>query len=146
MNKTHVFVSLCVVLVVSAVIAYVYIDPNGSEGSGENGENEGTSGKSGPLLNLQNIRFYGTTTKYVEIIIINPGTADAKVEEVYTGTSETNLAKQTSVTYSPSTQIVRADATAPLTIAITYDWTDGTRYYFKVTSETGQTLSFNKVA
>ena len=104
-----------------------------------------TTSQSGAVLNLENIRFYNiSTTKYVEVVIRNSGTADAKVEEVYAGTSSTSLTKQTTVTYTPSTQI--ASAGSSLNVTITYTWTTGTRYYFKVATEAGQTLPFNEVA
>jgi len=100
--------------------------------------------QSGAVLSLGNIRFYNvTTTKYIEIIIMNSGTSDAEIADVYVGTSSTALIKQTSgVTYDPSTQIVSPESS--LNITITYPWSTGTRYYFKVVTDAGQQLPFNE--
>jgi len=103
--------------------------------------------QSGAVLTVENIRFHNvSTTDYVEVIIRNSGTADAKVVEVYAGTSSTALTQQSSsnLQYTPDTQIARAGYS--LNITITYDWTDGTRYYFKVVTDAGQQLPFNEVA
>jgi len=100
--------------------------------------------QSGAVLSLGNLRFYNiTTTKYIEIVIMNSGTADAKIADVYVGTSSTALIKQTSasVTYDPTTQIVSPESS--LNITITYPWSTGTRYYFKVVTDAAQQLPFN---
>jgi len=101
-----------------------------------------TTSQSGAVLNVENIRFYSTNK--VEIFVRNSGTADAKVVDVYAGTSSTNMEKQGTVTYTPSTQLVVAGAS--LNVTVTYTWTDGTRYYFKLATEEGQTLPFSEEA
>lgn len=104
-----------------------------------------TTSQAGTVLSVENIRFHNiSTTDYVEVIIRNSGTADAKVVEVYAGTSSTTLAVQSSVSYDPSTQLVSAGSS--LNVTITYDWTEGTRYYFKMATEAGQTLPFSEEA
>ncbi len=104
-----------------------------------------TTSQAGAVLSVENIRFHTvSSTDYVEVIIRNSGTADAKVVEVYAGTSSTTLAVQSSVSYDPSTQLVSAGSS--LNITLTYDWTDGTRYYFKMATEAGQTLPFSEEA
>ena len=101
--------------------------------------------QSGAVLSLGNLRFYNTslTDRYIEIVIMNSGTADAKIADVYVGTSSTALIKQTSasVTYDPTTQIVSPESS--LNITITYPWSTGTRYYFKVVTDAAQQLPFN---
>lgn len=104
-----------------------------------------TTSQAGAVLSVENIRFHNiSSTDYVEVIIRNSGTADAKVVEVYAGTSSTTLAVQSSVSYDPSTQLVSAGSS--LNVTITYDWTEGTRYYFKMATEAGQTLPFSEEA
>ena len=104
-----------------------------------------TTSQAGAMLSVENIRFHNvSTTDYVEVIIRNSGTADAKIVEVYAGTSSTALVPQTSVSYTPSTAVVAAGSS--LNVTITYDWTDGTRYHFKMATEAGQTLPFSEVA
>ena len=101
--------------------------------------------QTGAVLSRENIRFYNvTTTKYVEVIIRNSGTADAKIVEVYAGTSAAALTQQTNVQYSPSTQI--ASVGSSLNVTITYNWSTGTTYYFKVVTDAGLQLPFNEKA
>lgn len=104
-----------------------------------------TTESAGAILKTDNIRFYTSgSTDYIEIIVRNSGTGDGEVDTVYAGTSSSNLVTQTSVAYSPSSQIVAAGST--LNVTLTYDWTDGTMYYFKITTEEGFELPFNKEA
>lgn len=98
--------------------------------------------QAGAVLTPENIRFPTNTT--IEVIIRNSGTADAKIATVYMGTTSTNLAPQTSVTYDPTTKIVSAGSS--INITITYTWTSGTTYYFKVVTDTGQQVPFNQKA
>lgn len=104
--------------------------------------------QSGAVLIRENIRFYNTsvTDRYVEVIIRNSGTADAKVVTVYAGTSSAALIKKSfnDVSYDPSTQI--AIAGESLNITITHGWVTGTRYYFKVVTDAGQQLPFDAKA
>jgi hypothetical protein len=104
-----------------------------------------TTNQAGAVLTVENVRFYtDSSTDYVEVILRNSGTADAKIVEVYAGTSSTDLATQSSVTYDPTTKIV-GDGSS-LSVTIQYDWTEGTRYYFKMATEAGQTLPFSELA
>ena len=126
---------LIVIAVAAVIVTYAWVMTFTSS----------TTSQSGAVLNVENLRFHNiTTTKYVEAIIRNSGTADAKIVEVYAGTSSTDLIKQTSVSYSPGTQISAAGSS--LNVTITYPWTTGTRYYFKVVTDAGQTLPFNEKA
>ena len=94
------------------------------------------------MLSRDNVRFYTvSSTDYVEVILRNSGTGDAKVESIYAGTSDSNLVLQSTVSYDPTSQIVVAGST--LNVTITYDWTDGTRYYFKMATEEGINVPYN---
>jgi len=127
---------LLIVIAVSAVIVtYAWVMTFTSS----------TTSQAGAVLTVENIRFHNvSTTDYVELVIRNSGTSDAKVVEVYAGASSTALATQSSVTYAPTTQIVSGGSS--LNVTIQYDWTDGTRYYFKLATDAGQTLPFSEVA
>ena len=97
------------------------------------------------VIAVENVRFYtDSSIDYVEVILRNSGTGDAIVETVYIGTSSTDLTTQSIVTYTPSTQIVSAGSS--LNVTIEYDWTEGTRYHFKIATESGLTLPFSEVA
>ncbi len=103
-----------------------------------------TTSQAGAVLTHENVRFYNvSTTDYIEVTLRNSGTSDAKVEAVYVGTSDSDLILQSSVSvsYSPTSQIIVAGSS--LTITITHDWTDGTRYYFKMVTEEGINYPFS---
>jgi flagellin-like protein len=99
--------------------------------------------QAGAILSVENIYFNSTGTETIAITIRNSGSADAKIADVYAGTSATAVVKQTLVTYDPTTQIVTANG-GSITMTITYDWTTGTKVYFKVATEAGQTIPFDK--
>ena len=104
-----------------------------------------TTNQAGALLTVENVRFYTDSyTDYVEVILRNSGTADAKIVEVYAGTSSTALATQSAITYDPTTKMVSESSS--LSVTIEYDWSEGTRYHFKMATEAGQTLPFSEVA
>jgi flagellin-like protein len=104
-----------------------------------------TTNQAGAFPEHENTRFYNvTTTDYIEVTLRNTGTSDSKVETVYIGTSKSNLVTQTSVTYSPTTQIITAGESLTMTIA--YDWTDGTTYYFKIATEEGLNVEYSMEA
>ena len=101
-----------------------------------------TTSQAGVVLVRENTRFYNvSTTDYIDVTLRNSGTGDGQIETVYVGTSDTNLVTQTSVTYDPTTQIVAAGES--ITMTITYDWTDGTTYYFKIATEEGFMVDFS---
>ena len=105
-----------------------------------------TTSQAGAILKVDNVRFYTeVSTDYVEVILRNSGTGDAQVDTVYAGTTVSNLETQTAVAYSPSSLgIVTACST--LNVTITYDWTDGTTYHFKMTTEEGFEIPFRREA
>jgi flagellin-like protein len=99
------------------------------------------------MLSPENVRFYtASETDYVEITIRNSGTNDATVETVYMGETDSNLAAQSSenLAYDPTSRIVTAGGA--ITITVTFDWTDGTTYYFNIATEEGMSLPFSKEA
>ncbi|MCW4016341.1 MAG: hypothetical protein NWF06_08225 [Candidatus Bathyarchaeota archaeon] len=104
-----------------------------------------TTNQSGAMLTVENVRFYTSgSTDRVEIVVRNSGTNSATVADVYSGTSATDLQQVSSVTYSPSSQIVSEGES--LMITFNYNWASGTRYYFKVVTEEGLTIPFNEEA
>ena len=104
-----------------------------------------TTSQAGALLSVENVRFHNVSiTDYVEVIVRNSGTGDAQVDTVYAGTSTSSLVTQNTVTYDPTSQIVEAGSS--LNVTITYDWTDGTRYYFKMATKEGFEIPFNREA
>lgn len=104
-----------------------------------------TTSQAGALLSVENVRFHNvSSTDYVEVIVRNSGTGDAQVDTVYAGTSTSSLVTQNTVTYDPTSQIVEAGSS--LNVTITYDWTDGTRYYFKMATKEGFEIPFNREA
>jgi FlaG/FlaF family flagellin (archaellin) len=106
-----------------------------------------TTSKAGAVLSLENVGFYNSSgVLKVDITIRNSGTSDAKIVDVFNGTSSTNLAMTTAaVTYNPTTQ--KAVAGGSLTITLSpFTWTTGTTYYFKFVTDSGITLPFNQAA
>ena len=126
---------LIVIAVAAVIVTYAWVMTFTSS----------TTNQAGALLTVENVRFFTDSgTDYVEVILRNSGTADTKIETVYIGTSSSNLTTQTTVTYDPVTQTVSEGGT--LRITTQYDWNDGTRYHFKMTTEAGQTLPFSELA
>ena len=104
-----------------------------------------STSQTGAVLTVENVRFYtSSNTDYIEFVIRNSGTAGTKIVEIYAGTSSSALTIQSSVTYNPSTQMVSGGSS--LSVTVQYDWTEGTRYYFKMVTEAGQTLPFSELA
>ncbi len=102
-----------------------------------------TTSQAGALLTPENVRFYNSSGLKVDITIRNSGTADAKVVEVYQGTSDSDL-QTVSPTYDPTTQIVSEGSSLKITLDLS--WTSGTRYYFKVVTEEGINIPFSEEA
>jgi len=82
MKYANVLISFFVVLVVSGVIAYVYIGPMGSEGSNlESRVNDLESRVSEQLLIIQ-ISYYGSERESVSFMIMHMGTANVTISEI----------------------------------------------------------------
>ena len=103
-----------------------------------------TTGDAGAILSPENTRFYSGDD--IEITIRNSGTADAKVATVYQGPSEGQLQTISVRNYNPSTQIVGAGDSLVIQIRLSSNWVSGTRYYFKVVTESGYSLPFSAEA
>jgi len=102
-----------------------------------------TTSQAGAMLTVENVRFYNDGSDKIEIVVRNSGTSDAKVAEVYRGTSSSDL-QQITVTYSPLSQMVSEGSSIKITFS--YNWDSGTRYYFKVVTEEGLSFPFNEEA
>jgi len=102
-----------------------------------------TTSQAGAVLSVENVRFYNDGSDKIEIVVRNSGTSDAKVAEVYRGTSSSDL-QQITVTYSPLSQMVSEGSSIKITFS--YNWDSGTRYYFKVVTEEGLSFPFNEEA
>jgi len=103
-----------------------------------------TTSQAGAILTPENVRFYTSGGKKVEIIVRNSGTGDAKAAEVYQGTSASDLQQVSSVTYNPTSKMISAGSSIKITFSLS--WTSGTRYYFKVVTEEGFSLPFSEEA
>lgn len=125
---------LIVIAVAAVIVTYAWVMTFTSS----------TTSQAGAVLSVENIRYYNSTGLKVDITIRNAGTADAKVVTVYQGTSSSNLQSVSSVTYDPTTQMVSVASSLKITFSLS--WTDGTRYYFKVVTEEGQSLPFSEEA
>jgi flagellin-like protein len=106
-----------------------------------------TTSKAGVFLSAENVRFYNSSgVLKVDIAIRNSGTSNAKIVDVFNGTSSSNLAMTpVTVTYNPTTQIAVAGGSLTITLS-PFSWTTGTTYYFKVVTDTGYTLLINQPA
>ena len=102
-----------------------------------------TTGQAGVMLYKDNVYWNSTSPKTIVVYVRNQGTSDAEIDKVYIGTSSTNLALQSSVSYSPSTKIVHANGADLLTITVTYNWATDTTYYFKIAPKVGSVLEFH---
>ena len=102
-----------------------------------------TTGQAGVMLYKDNVYWNSTSPKTIVVYVRNQGTSDAEIDKVYIGTSSTNLALQSSVSYSPSTKIVHANGADLLIITVTYNWAIDTRYYFKIAPKVGTPLEFD---
>ena len=91
--------------------------------------------QAGVMIYKANIRFYkDVSTRMIDVDMGNSGTQDTSLTALYIGTSETNLQSQ-NITSTP----LSAGGTA--TITVSYNWSNGTAYYFKVLSSSGQTYT-----
>jgi len=96
----------------------------------------------GVFLYKANVNFYSVgAVKKIDIDIGNSGNTDTNITVAYIGTSASTLQKQTITSV-----LVRAGASDPATITVTYDWAAGSTYYFKVISSSGQSLDWPEQA
>jgi len=99
-----------------------------------------TTGQAGVLLTKDSVSWPKSTA--IVLYVRNTGTSDTLIDAVYIGTSATNLPKQTKVAYDPSNKLVTANG-GLISITITYTWTTGTTYYFRVAPKVGTSLEFS---
>lgn len=100
------------------------------------------TGSEEAVLTVENVRFYTqVSNSRIEIAIRNSGTADAKVVEVYQGTTSSDLKQISAVTYDPSSQKISEGSSLKITFG--GNWESETRYYFKVVTEEGISLHFS---
>ena len=76
-----------------------------------------------------NVNFNGTN---IDIDIGNFGSTSTTITEVYVGTSETNMSKQTPTL--PQTLPIILPGNGIVTITLNYNWTKGQIYYFMIIS------------
>lgn len=101
-----------------------------------------TTTRAGEELVSENIRFHDSTN--VTITLRSTGTSNSKVVAIYEGTSSTNLMPLTSGKVSPSLpKIISAGSSQDFNLNIS-SWTSGTRYYFKVVTDSGYALPLNE--
>jgi flagellin-like protein len=125
---------LLIVIAVSAVIVtYAWVMTFTSS----------SADQAGAVLTVENVRFFDSSGKKVEITIRNSGTSNANIVEVYQGPSSSNLQTISSVTYDPENLVSEGSSSK-----ITFDlsWNSGTRYYFKVVTQEGINLPFSAEA
>jgi flagellin-like protein len=78
----------------------------------------------------------------ITVYVRNTGTSDATIDAVYIGTSASNLNSQAGLLYDPPNGAVAAQG-GRVSITISYSWSTGTMYYFKVVPKVGPALEFN---
>lgn len=97
--------------------------------------------QAGVTLYNSNVRFYVVNdTKKIDIDVGNSGSENAQVIRLYVGQTKTS---ETTQTITPVTVVPGAE---PQTLTIDYDWTTGTRYWFKVISDPFQSLEWSDQA
>jgi len=96
--------------------------------------------QAGSFLKEENVVW---RTNQINITIRNTGTSSVKIAAVYVGTSASNL---TSATVASPSLPANINAGSTLTVSLTYSWSSGTRYYFKITTDSPTTLEFSKKA
>lgn len=93
--------------------------------------------QAGVILYKSQVNFYTQDTiKRIDIDVGNSGTSDTAIQRVYCGVTTGNLPEQTPTQTLP----ISLSRGSIARITINYNWTTGTRYYFKIVSSTGQIL------
>jgi flagellin-like protein len=101
-----------------------------------------TTQQAGFIPYKANVNFIDEATKKIAIDVGNSGTSSGQVVQVYVGTSATQLDSKTP---TPSLPITIAAGTIE-SFNVTYTWTAGETYYFKVVPNSGAALSFTEQA
>jgi flagellin-like protein len=118
---------LIVIAVAAIVVTYAWIMTYMSSASQQ----------AGVILAKANINFYTDSgTKKIDIDIRDTGTANTNIMLVYIGTSATSMQN---MTITPSPPVALA-AGSTVRVTITYTWTAGTIYHFKIVPSVGEAL------
>jgi len=125
---------LIVIAVAAIVVTYAWLTTYMSS----------TTGQAGVLPYKANVNFVDDAgAKKITIDIGNSGTSNTQIVGAYVGTSESTTQ---SVTTSPATPIALS-AGSIVSFDVTYTWTAGETYYFRVVPEVGQlALTFQEQA
>ena len=99
-----------------------------------------TTQQAGFIPYKANVNF--RTGDIISIDIGNSGTSSGQIVQVYVGTSATQLDSKTA---TPSLPITIAAGTIT-SFNVTYTWSAGETYYFKVVPNSGAALSFTEQA
>ena len=97
--------------------------------------------QAGVLLSRDNVEWV-TGGSQIKLYVRNTGTSDATIGAVYVGTSATNLANATIASMNPTNGVAAANG-GVIQLTVTYTWTSGTTYYFRVAPKLGAPLEFN---
>jgi len=95
------------------------------------------------MLYKANVNFYTQgSTKMISVDVGNSGTAPTEIIKIYVGNSSASRTEQT-----PSQSLPLSLANGGVvTLSVTYPWTAGATYYFRILSSTGQSLEFPEQA
>jgi len=85
------------------------------------------------------------TNATIMLYVRNRGISDAVIDSVYIGTSASNLEKQTGVMYEPPNGALAASG-GLVSATVSYPWSTGTTYHFRVVPKVGSPLDFDKTA
>ncbi|MCW3976394.1 MAG: hypothetical protein NWE77_00505 [Candidatus Bathyarchaeota archaeon] len=96
--------------------------------------------QAGAMLTKENVSW---TTDQIQIVIRNSGTSDAQITAAYIGTSSANL---TSASVSSPSLPANINSGSTLTVVLSRSWSSGTRYYFKVATDSPAILEFSEQA
>ncbi len=92
------------------------------------------------MLTKENVSW---STDQIQIVIRNTGTSSGKITAAYIGKSSANL---TSASVASPALPANINAGSTLTITLTQSWSAGTRYYFKVATDSPAILEFSEQA
>ncbi|MBT0158482.1 hypothetical protein G4O51_00695 [Candidatus Bathyarchaeota archaeon A05DMB-2] len=102
-----------------------------------------TTQNAGFIPYKANVNFFQDgETKKITIDIGNSGTANGEIIQVYIGTSDTTAQSQTT---TPPTPITVAGGEIK-SFNVTYAWTPGQTYYFKIVPNSGAAYPFQEQA
>jgi flagellin-like protein len=125
---------LIVIAVAAVVVTYAWVMTYMS----------GATQRAGEELIVENIKFHDSTN--VTITLRSTGTSDVKIVAIYWGTSSTTLTKLANANISPSLPTtISPGSSQDFNLNFT-SYSTGTRYYFKVVTESGYVLPFNEKA